>query len=271
MESSGNLANDPLWREMLETGFLGDFPVSYRDVVDSTNVIAMDMARSGAPTGTVVVAGSQTSGKGRLGRKWLSPPGSGLYFSIILRPRLALDDLSRITLAAGVAVCQALEATTGLSPRLKWPNDLLLNGKKFCGILTETAGISSPDSIPVIVGIGMNVLNAKSSMPADLQGKVTSLFEEGETVYGKGVLLEECVARVLGQVDVLEKGDFNAIIREFDRRDAIKGKHCYWLTPAGAVVSGVSLGVDERGVLHIRDNQGRVSEVISGDINQKKP
>ena len=112
-------------------------------VTESTNSVALVMGREGAATGTVVVAESQTGGRGRLNRQWISPPDTGLYFSLILRPELAPENLARVTLAAGLAVCKAVETECGVLPAIKWPNDLLLDGKKFGGILTETGPIQN--------------------------------------------------------------------------------------------------------------------------------
>ncbi|MFM7141205.1 MAG: biotin--[acetyl-CoA-carboxylase] ligase, partial [Alphaproteobacteria bacterium] len=111
--------------------------VVHRDEVDSTNRLAIELARGGAAEGTAVVAEKQTAGRGRLGRTWESPPGLNLYLSVILRPALSPVEVPRLTLAAAVAVADAIAATTGLRPEIKWPNDVLVDGRKACGILTE--------------------------------------------------------------------------------------------------------------------------------------
>jgi BirA family biotin operon repressor/biotin-[acetyl-CoA-carboxylase] ligase len=148
------------------------------EVVESTSSEALELGRQGAATGTVVVAESQTGGRGRLNRNWLSPPGTGLYFSIILRPVLEANDLPKITLAAGVAVCKAIELELGVLPKIKWPNDLLLDDKKFGGILSETGSVtetSANQQTLVIVGIGLNIQEPAGGFPSDLQITATSL------------------------------------------------------------------------------------------------
>ena len=267
-------ADDPLWDKLREIGCLGDYPVIYLPSTESTNSVAMQSGLAGATPGTLVVAETQTGGRGRLGRIWHSPPGAGLYFSIILRPRLDLADLAKITLLAGVAACQSIEAVTGLRPLIKWPNDLLLNGQKFAGILTESAlpAIGRP---LVIIGIGINVATPLHLFPADLQGRVTSLDSAAGFSCMRGKLLAAVVTCIQELLSVLEQGGFAAIRAEFSRRDCTLGRLLSWVTPAGAVVQGTALGIDQQGLLHIQDATGRIHEVLSGDVTladqQKKP
>ena len=142
------------------------------ETLDSTNDLAKELAAQGAPEGTVVVAETQTGGRGRLGREWNSPPGVGLYVSLVLRPMLPPMELPQITLTTAVAVVRAVRRVTGVAPGIKWPNDLLLNGKKLGGILTEME--TESDRIRhVVVGLGLNVNNP--AFPPELAATATSL------------------------------------------------------------------------------------------------
>lgn len=238
-------------------------------VTESTNSVALEAGEQGAPAGTVVVADEQTGGRGRLNRSWLSPPGMGLYFSLVLRPDLAPGDLAKITLAAGLAVCRAIEAECRIYPEIKWPNDLLVEGRKFGGILTETRSGQDPaaERCPlVVVGVGLNLSPPRGGFPSDLQERATALALHAEQAIDTGALLKECLAAIEAQVHRLESGDFPAILADWQQRDAIRDKVLSWVTPQGNKVTGVSLGPDEHGMLRVRDDQGVVHTVISGDV-----
>lgn len=257
---------DPLWTGMKQNGVLGKRKVHFFAEIGSTNDVAMALGRGGEEAGTLVVAESQNSGRGRLGREWLSPHGQGLYFSILLRPCLEPADLAKITLAAALAVCKAVEAVSGLKPGIKWPNDLLLAGKKFCGILTETGPIRAGEPPLVVLGIGLNVSTPASAFPESLRGSATSLYAHSGVVIARGELLAAIVTAVDGEVASLAGGAFAEIMAEWRTRDALLGRRLAWLTPSGKVVEGVALGPDAAGVLHIRDDSGREHEVVSGDL-----
>ncbi len=139
-------------------------PLEVLGEIGSTNDRIMAAGRDGAPEGLAVIADRQTAGRGRLGRSWASPPGVGLYTSILLRPKLPAGQVPLLTLVSGLAVAEAIENVTGLAPRLKWPNDLLVNEKKVGGILTETASVESRVSY-VAVGIGINVGHEAQDLP----------------------------------------------------------------------------------------------------------
>ena len=239
------------------------------DVAESTNSLALEAGEKGAASGTVFVADSQARGRGRLNRSWLSPSGMGLYFSVLLRPEVAAEDLPKITLAAGLGICKTVEAIYGLSPQIKWPNDLLLSGKKFGGILTETGslqGISAGAPPVVVIGVGMNLFPPEGGFPPELRDRATSLALHVNREISADVLLAAGVEAIEKVVARLEKGDFPEIIREWKQRDASRGKILTWITPLGKKVTGVSLGPDEHGMLRIRDKGGEIHTVISGDL-----
>ncbi len=240
------------------------------DTTESTNSVALEAGRQGAASGTVIVAETQTGGRGRLKRSWLSLPGMGLYFSIILRPELAPQHLPKITLAAGVAVCLAIERKLGLRPQIKWPNDILLEDKKVGGILSETGPVgqtSTGQQTLVVVGIGLNIKEPTGGFPPDLKEKATAFSEHLD----KAVAREELVLPIADGLDrgvaLLEKGDFPKILKEWMQRDASQGKVLTWVTPQGGKVTGLSLGPDPEGVLRIRGQAGTIHTVLSGDVS----
>lgn len=259
---------DPQWDAMILTGELGRHPVEFFDCTGSTNDLALALSNTGAPDGTLVVADSQSAGRGRLeGRAWHSPPGTGLYFSLILRPRLAPADFPKLTLAAGLALCQALESHSQCQPGLKWPNDLFLHGKKCGGILTETQAVAGAGQTAVVIGIGLNVNTPAEAFAGDLRAKATSLLAETGVSHERGPLLAAILAELDLVVARLEQGDFPGILAAWRHRDIHAGLQVSWLNSQGRVVTGISLGPDEEGFLHIRDAQGHVHSVISGDIS----
>ena len=240
------------------------------EVTESTNSVALAAGLQGAAPGTVVVAEAQTGGRGRLNRSWLSLPGMGLYFSIILKPRLAPEHLPKVTLAAGLALCKVVEAEYFLSPKIKWPNDLLLDDRKFGGILTETESVTgsySSTTTMVVVGVGLNLFPPEGGFPPDIEKIATAISVHTEREILSETLLETCIAAIEEELQCLERGDFPIILEEWLLRDAIEGKVLTWVTPKGEAVTGVSLGPDADGLLRIRDKAGDIHTVISGDIN----
>jgi BirA family biotin operon repressor/biotin-[acetyl-CoA-carboxylase] ligase len=253
----------------------GEGKMSRRDIIrlavaESTNSEALALGEKGARSGTVVVAEMQTGGRGRLNRPWLSQQGMGLYFSIIMKPKLAAGDLPKITLAAGLAICKTVEAEYSLLPRLKWPNDLLLEGCKFGGILTETGSLQhlADGQLPlVVIGVGLNLFVPPGGFPPELETRATALSLHVDRIIAAETLLEACAAGLEEELRRLEKGAFPSILQEWCQRDASRGKMLTWVTPQGKKVTGFSLGPDAEGFLRIRDSAGNVHEVISGDIN----
>lgn len=239
------------------------------EVTESTNLVALAAGHRGAVSGTVIVAEAQTGGRGRLNRSWLSLPGMGLYFSIILRPRLAPEHLPKITLAAGLAICKAVEAEYFLSPKIKWPNDLLLDGRKFGGILAETDSVTGSGSAStlVVVGVGLNLFPPETGFPPDIEKSATAISVYTEREIVSEVLLKTCIVFLEQELLRLEKEDFSIILEEWLQRDAIEDKVLTWVTPKGEAVTGVSLGPDPDGILRIRDQAGNIHDVLSGDVN----
>ena len=249
---------------------MGSRKIIWLDVTDSTNAAALTAGEQGAAPGTVVVADSQTDGRGRLNRSWLSPPGMGLYFSVVLRPALAVEDLPKITLAVGLAVSKAVEAEYDVSPQIKWPNDLLLGERKFGGILTETGSLQTIPSGQhplVVVGVGLNLFPPEGGFPPELKERATSLSLHADRKIARELLIEACVKAIEEMLQRLEADDFPAILSEWMQRDATKDRILNWVTPMGKEVTGVSLGPGPDGLLHIRDAEGAVHAVLSGDVS----
>ncbi|MFZ5775140.1 MAG: biotin--[acetyl-CoA-carboxylase] ligase [Thermodesulfobacteriota bacterium] len=258
--------SDPEWEQMLASGMLAGQPVRFLAETDSTNSVALGLAASGVSAGTLVVAERQSHGRGRLGRAWASPPGSGLYFSLILRPALAWADFPRITLAAGLGLCRAVEAIAGCQPGLKWPNDLYLNGRKCGGILTETGPLAGEERPAVVVGVGLNVNTEAAAFPEAVRDRAISLRMATGRQEPRGRLLAAIVAEVTARVRQMEQGEWGAVLAAWRQRDIHAGLEVAWVNSKGQVVRGISLGPDEEGLLHIRDSRGMVHAVLSGDV-----
>ncbi len=187
----------PFWdpdelQARLQTRVLGRELIVFNRIT-STNDFLKRLARRGAAAGTTILADEQTSGRGRLGRKWHSPPGQGLWFSFLMRPRLPLDKVGVISLALAALIAETLTQSCGIECRVKWPNDVLVGGKKVCGILCETQ--MSPTQVEaVIAGIGLNVLQDKEDFVPDGRGRATSLRLAGSSTCERKLLFTQLLA-----------------------------------------------------------------------------
>jgi BirA family transcriptional regulator, biotin operon repressor / biotin---[acetyl-CoA-carboxylase] ligase len=236
------------------------------DTVESTNDVAASMAAAGDNEGAVVVADQQTAGRGRRGHAWFSPPGSGLYASVILMPGRARTDPMRatllLTLAAGVALADAIETETGLHVDLKWPNDLYAGRRKLAGILAEGSGRGS-NCDAIILGFGINL--RPMAYPPALADRATSLESElGRAVDRHAMLVASLVA--LGQrYDDLLDGRFDAILDSWRRRAPLAtGARVTWTTPAG-LQSGITSGIDDNGALLVKVGHA-LERVVAGEV-----
>ena len=237
----------------------------------STNDRARQLARSGAPAFTVVLADEQTAGRGRGGRSWSSPPGLGLWTSVLLRPR-APAAAPLLPLLVGLAVCRAVEvAMGGASAALKWPNDVLVGGRKAAGVLCEGAGEDT-----VIAGIGINVRQGEADFPEELRTSAVSL----ETAGGRAISCPQLAGTLLAELRSLVS---RAVLRldgplaeELARRDALRGHVVavdsgIWPGPgigggAGRRIRGRALGIDARGRLIVETAPGRTQEIVAGSV-----
>jgi BirA family biotin operon repressor/biotin-[acetyl-CoA-carboxylase] ligase len=244
-----------LERALPRLGSLGS-PLHFFPTIGSTNDAAASLAEGG-----VVVADQQTAGRGRRGQAWFSPPGSGLYVSVVLAPHRATIEPLRatqlLTLGAGVAISEALETAAGLRADLKWPNDLYVGHRKLAGILAESSGDT------VVLGYGINV--ATSAFPPELRDRATSI----ETELGRGVdrdeLFVETLAALSRRYEDLLSGRFDAILDAWRRRAPGAVGARVARTIGGAVESGVTAGIDDRGALLVRVGD-RTERIVSGEL-----
>ena len=263
--------NEPIWQQIIQTRRLEGRPIILFDTIDSTNSRALALAGKGAESGTILIAQTQSKGRGRLGRSWQSPRGTGLYFSIITRPQLPPADLSKITLAVGLALRNGVAKACGIKALLKWPNDLLFEQKKLAGILTET-NIDIEGKPTVVIGIGLNVNTPATAFPAELANHATSICIAADRYFDKGVVLTVILHEIEREIERLANNEFKGILADWRTHDATYGKWLTWITPRGKKISGISLGPDEDGLLHIRDATGASHTILSGDlkINRKQ-
>ncbi len=250
---------------------LGDNPIG-RNIVhyfrtDSTNAVAIKLAADGAEHGTVVVAEEQTAGRGRLGRAWFSEKSSGIYTSIILRPPLAPAAAPVLTLMTGLAARKAVSTVTGLNVDIRWPNDLLINGKKVCGILTEMS--AEVDRIhAVVLGIGINVNH--STMPAELEEIATSLRMEAHRTISRVQVLVTLLKEIERHYQMLLKDGNAAITERWEAASTFAhGKRVRVVTAAGEGLA-TTMGVEHSGALKIQYDDGRQESLVAGEVVEVK-
>lgn len=236
--------------------------IYYYTTIDSTNAEAKKLALNGALSGSLVVAEEQTKGKGRLGRAWVSPKGSSISASIILRPDIGPSEAPRFTLLAAVAVAEAVREKACVDAMIKWPNDILIEGKKVCGILTEMS--SEPEVINyIIIGIGINVNNTR--FPEELKDSATSL----KLSVGKNIYRAEILAAILDKMEYYcESGfiaRFNEMLKRWKELCCNFGKSVKIMGRKESF-EGVAIDVDPFGALLIKKNDGEVVRVLSGDV-----
>jgi BirA family transcriptional regulator, biotin operon repressor / biotin---[acetyl-CoA-carboxylase] ligase len=243
--------------------------------VGSTNVLALEAAQAGAAHGSVWIADEQTAGRGRSDHKWHSAAGDGLYVSVLLRPRMALADALWLSLATGLAAQAAIATVVGLTPDIRWPNDLLIGSKKCGGILVETSTASQPNAPAMlryaVVGVGININH--QSFPAELEALATSLRRESGKPWARELILIELL-RALGKEIALLEAELRGTSTEaalLDRFAAasswVRGKHVS-VDEAGGY-TGLTDGLDARGFLRVAGDDGVLHTVLSGGVRAK--
>lgn len=241
----------------------GSWKVLYLDTVDSTNTRAKKEALEGAADHTVVIADCQTAGRGRRGRSFDSARGQGIFLSLILRPEFGPDRASMLTLVAGLSVRRALSEQTGLAAQIKWPNDLVIHGRKLCGILTEMS--AKPDGIAyLVVGIGVNV-NQKE-FPEELKSVATSVFQESGKDFDRVLLIEE----ILRWFDYyyeqfVRAGDLSGLRAEYQSYMINLGQEVV-VEQGGNRFTAIATGIDSDGELLI-ERDGVPEKVLSGEVS----
>ncbi len=246
---------------LLHTARFGRAVRGYR-TAGSTNTEAVRWAEAGAPEGALVVAEHQTAGRGRLGRAWTDTSGQGLLLSVVLRPSLPADRLGLVTLAGGVAVAEAVEAWTApVAPRIKWPNDVLLGGRKCCGMLLESSLGGDPF---VVLGIGLNV--NQDAFPTPLADRATSLRLETGRLVPRAALLARLLERLEHWSNRLAAGAFTDVRDAFAERMTGRGAPAsVCLTESGQHLEGIVEGIDPAGALCLRTN-GTLRTLHAGDV-----
>jgi BirA family biotin operon repressor/biotin-[acetyl-CoA-carboxylase] ligase len=229
--------------------------------IDSTNACAKTLAETGTPEGTVVVAEHQTSGRGRLGRAWISDPGTSLLFSVVLRPTLPKELSGFLTFFSAVFIARALEEVSGRNVECKWPNDILINGKKCCGILLENSFAQNRLDFSVI-GIGINV--NQSRFEGDLADRATSLFKEFGVKFDRAKLLQMLLQEADGLLARLKEGKTNEIMEEWTRRCSMFGKPVT-VSHGDDVISGTAVSLNPNGGLIVKTSDGQ-STFYAGDV-----
>lgn len=252
-------------KQKLSTEILGSKIVSLSSI-DSTNTLAKELASEGCKEGTVIIADEQTGGKGRMGRDWISPPEKGIWMSIVLKPHIAPAKAPLITSMAAVAVARAITNITGLKANIKWPNDILIDGKKVCGILTEMQG--DMDAIHyVVVGIGINVNLTSADFPEELEDRATSLKIESGEFIPRAKLIRAILKELEGiYIQYGKTEDAGSIISEIKENSATIGNRVR-VMGVNLDMEGVAVDVADDGALMVMLDNGQIRKVMSGDVS----
>jgi BirA family biotin operon repressor/biotin-[acetyl-CoA-carboxylase] ligase len=246
-------------KAQLHAGVIGSEILVFEQT-NSTNDVVAHMARSQAAEGLVVFAESQTKGRGRHGREWVSPRGKGLWFSVLLRPKFKPTAAARITVAASVAVAHAIRKHTGLDARIKWPNDVTVAGKKVAGILTELHA-EGDEIIAAILGVGIDVNCRRAELP-DI---ATSLLIETGKLQDRLAL----AAEVLSNLDHSYRADFDAVIAEWAQLSTTLGRQLV-VTMGARRIEGHAQALDGDGALLLRRDNGQIERILGADVTVER-
>ncbi len=231
----------------------------------STNDVVERLARDGVEEGAVVFAESQTQGRGRMGRRWESPSGRGLWFSVLLRPRIPLTAATQLTVMAAVAAARAIGSASGVEPEIKWPNDLHLRGRKCGGILLEL-GAEADQIHHVVLGMGIDVNLSTQEIPLQIRTIATSLSLES----GRHIDRPALAARLLEELDIayhgILSGRFSALADEWERHCTTLGRRVS-IRVGPREIHGLAEALDEQGALLLRTEHGRLERIIGGEVS----
>lgn len=235
------------------------------DTIDSTNLEAKRLLQAGeAGHGTVLVAQTQTAGKGRLGRAWDSVQG-GIWCSVILEPNVPPEEMSRYSFVMAVAVAEGIRQSTGLAAEVKWPNDVLLHGKKICGILLELVAVKH-QPMRLIAGFGINANQALDDFPAEVQQKATSLAIEAGHPVDRAQVLEAILARLDANSALLEQQGFEPVRETWMALSCVIGKEVQIVQQGNTMLAGTAIGLADDGALQIQTAHG-IETIIVGDVS----
>ena len=242
--------------------------IDVRHTVTSTNDLLKQLAVDGTPEGYAIIAAHQTAGRGRFGRSFYSPDGSGLYISLLLRPKMRAEDSLFITTSAAVAVCRAIETVSGgrLSPKIKWVNDIFVNSKKVCGILTEAAVSFESGMLDyAVLGLGINITTPEGDFPKEIKGVATSLFGDVEQDNIRNRLAAEVLRELEALIDDPAADDY---LDEYKKRQLLINKDMI-VIKGDKRRAARALGIDERARLCVRYEDGTTEALISGEVSIK--
>ena len=235
----------------------------YFESIDSTNTRAKELAFQGAPHGTVLIADHQTGGRGRRGRSFHSPAGSGIYMSVILRPHCPPSELMHLTCAAAVALCDAVENSCGFRPGVKWTNDLVYSQRKLAGILTELGFDSHGNVDWAIVGMGINCTQAESQFPEEIRSMAGSLA----SVSGKSIDRAKVAAAMMDALYRMNLTEKEKILAQYRANCVTLGKEVSVVRADGIVHHCTALDIDDEGALIVRHTDGHLETVSSGEVS----
>jgi len=242
------------------------FTVQIYKILDSTNTYAKKIIIDGAKHGTIIIANEQKAGRGRFGRTFFSPADTGIYLSIILKPQKKISDTSLITIAAAVAVCDTIKKTTCSEPKIKWVNDIFLNGKKICGILTEAVSDFESGIVEsAVTGIGINIKTAEERFPEDLRRTASSLFPEN-------ISRNQIIAELINNFfELYENLSDKNLIERYKEYSLVLGKEITYFKD-DKTQTGTAVDINENGNLIIKDKNKKTSVLESGEVtlNSKK-
>jgi len=238
-------------------------PVYRFETIDTTMKEATTRAENGAPEGTLILADQQTAGRGRLGRTWVSEPGVGLYFSLVLRPPVAAARSSVLTLALGLGAARGIGEACSVQCDIRWPNDVLLNDKKCCGILVESAAESGSLRY-AIAGVGINVNQA--AMPADLAGIATSLRIETGCEYLRETVLEAVLKHCERYYEMFIERGAQPVVEAFSRASSYVRGEKVVVELGDSQLYGTTAGLDPGGVLLLEREDGSIEPILAGSV-----
>lgn len=255
---SCDLSAEDIKRELANTEFSNIFVL---ETVNSTNIFAKELAIEGANHNTIVIANHQTAGRGRLGREFFSPAGFGLYMSIIVRPDKIKISPSLLTVAAGVAVCRAVNNICGVTPQIKWVNDIFLNGKKVCGILAEAGTSSNSTALDyIIVGIGLNITTPEEIFPGKLK-KIAG------SISSNSISRNRIAAEIINNFDrLILADDAGNLIEEYKGFSLILGKKISFAR-CGETFAGTATDINSEGNLIVKLESGETVTLKSGEVS----
>ncbi len=252
-------------KRLLKTETLGKVLYLFEEI-GSTNEVAFELARNGAPEGTVVIADSQTQGRGRLQRRWISPPGVNLYISVIFRPSIAAKNVPFLTLVASIALAETIK-NEGANTLIKWPNDILINWKKVAGVLTAMQPRGDEVDF-VVVGVGVNLNMTRETMKKEM-GEVAEIATSLREELGHEIERARFTADLINEIEIwyqrFLKNGKSPIIKEWMRRWGAINRRVQ-VKFNETVVEGTASGIDENGYLLIKKDDGTTERIISGDV-----